>query len=140
MKSASVVVFVCLILGCESFAPTLYSLPKANRLNLVSQTRSLRVSPKASLTTEYYNVMATATNLLLAVDSDDSKVDRLYNGIPATGAVDVRSFAHITRLICIDIVLLAGTGVGSSCSRRCRFLDYGHRCPSPPQAGFGCVQ
>ena len=99
MRSISNTVFVAsLVLGCEGFAPTLYMLPKASRLSIVSQSRSLRVSPKASLTTEYYNAMAVATNLLLAVDSDESKVDRLYNGIPATGAVEVCSL-----VFCCDI-------------------------------------
>jgi hypothetical protein len=89
MRSVSFAVFACLALGCECFAPTLNQIPRSRKLSVVSQTRPLRIAPKASLSADYYSVMATATNLLLAVDSDESKVDRLYNGIPATGAVEV---------------------------------------------------
>ena len=89
MKFVCLTILVCFVLGCEGFVPTLNQLPRASKLSIVSQTRPLRIAPKASLTADYYNVMAAATNLILAVDSDESKVDRLYNGIPATGAVEV---------------------------------------------------
>jgi hypothetical protein len=89
MRSITFGLFACLALGCECFAPTLNQIPRSRKLSAVSQTRPLRIAPKATLSADYYSLMATATNLLLAVDSDESKVDRLYNGIPATGAVEV---------------------------------------------------
>ena len=81
--------FACLTLGCECFTPTL-RIPLNARSAAKFQTRPLRIVPRASLSDGYYSLAATATNLLLAFDSEGSKVDRLYNGVPATGAVEVR--------------------------------------------------
>ncbi len=96
MRTIVALLFVasCAI-GVECFAP----IPALGRrsVSLNSQTllkpakasRCLRSKTKASLSDGYNSVLAGVANILLAVDSDGSKTDSLYNGIPATGAVEV---------------------------------------------------
>jgi hypothetical protein len=87
------IAFACLTIGAECFTPTLRVLPlNAPPSAAKLQTRSLRIAPRASLSDGYYSLAASATNLLVAFDAEGSKVDRLYNGIPATGAVEVCTF------------------------------------------------
>ncbi len=159
MRTITFGLFACLALGCECFAPTLNQIPRSRKLSAVSQTRPLRIAPKATLSADYYSLMATATNLLLAVDSDESKVDRLYNGIPATGAVEVCNIClqkigegfSLFLLICHLMLrssnftvtypkTLTGSGMGSPRVCDWNFTDPRDRHPPPPQAGRGRFQ
>ena len=72
------------------------SLKTQSFLKPVQSSRYLRLTPKASLSNSYNQVLAGVANILVAVDSDGSKVDNLYNGIPATGAVEVCILANRT--------------------------------------------
>ena len=53
--------------------------------------RCIQSSTKASLSDSYNSILVGVANMLVAVDSDGSKTDNLYNGIPATGAVEVKT-------------------------------------------------
>ncbi len=75
-----------LLLGCEGFATTLNMVPtRANRLGAMPQRRPLRAVPKAQLSPEYYNMMAAATNLLIAnsekVAEKEEEVEELLSPI-----------------------------------------------------------
>ncbi len=96
MRIVALLLVATFIVGVECF--TIIPVQINNHFSLKTQTfikrnaqssRCLRLTTKASLSTSYSTALAAVTNLLLAVDSDESKVDNLYNGIPATGAVEV---------------------------------------------------
>ena len=68
---------------CSCFAPTLQKFPRMNKFGLISQRRPLlRIAPKAHLSTDYYNVMAAATNLILAhSEGAEAEVDELLSPV-----------------------------------------------------------
>ena len=85
--------FALFIVGSESFSlvPAGLSLLKQKSMMTPGDSaRRLRLTTtKASLSDMYTSSAVALANILLAVDSDESKTDNLYNGIPATGAVEV---------------------------------------------------
>ncbi len=95
MQVVALLLVVSFAIGVECFTlvPAQIRSPVLLKTQLflkpVQSSRCLRLTPKASLSSVYSTVLAGVANVLLAVDSDESKVDNLYNGIPATGAVEV---------------------------------------------------
>ncbi len=94
MRIVALLLLATLSIGVECFTlvPAQTRSPitlKTPFLKPAQSSRCLRLTPKASLSNTYSTVLAGVANILLAVDSDGSKVDNLYNGIPATGAVEV---------------------------------------------------
>mmetsp|Transcript_12726 Transcript_12726/g.32016 ORF Transcript_12726/g.32016 Transcript_12726/m.32016 type:complete len:146 (-) Transcript_12726:478-915(-) len=93
---------------------TAFSPPSALRLattsGRVASARPLRragvTSTKAVLDLPA-PVYTAATSLLLAYDSDGSKTDSLYNGVPATGAVEAPVWVPIAIAFGISVVLTA---------------------------------
>jgi hypothetical protein len=71
-RSVFVVTLVCLILKCDGFSTTLNQIPRANKLGFVSLNRPRRSVPKASLALDQYDIMAKATNLLLALEEEST--------------------------------------------------------------------
>jgi hypothetical protein len=99
IQSRFFVALACLAILGECFTPVLRVLPLNARSAVKVQNRPLRMVPTASISGGFSSLATSATNLLLAFDSEGSMVDRLYNGIPATGAVEVYDASLITLLI-----------------------------------------
>jgi hypothetical protein len=96
-RSLFVVTLFCLILTCESFSPNLFPISKGNRLGLVSVNRPNRIVPKASLS--FDNVMAKATNLLLALESEGEELESAAEKIYEIKGIHLyASKVHILRL------------------------------------------
>ncbi len=84
-----IVAIACLAIGCECFTPALRTIPFNARPAVKIQIRPLRFAPRASLYDGYYSLATTATNLLLAIDDEGSKVEKLYDEVSETVAAEV---------------------------------------------------
>mmetsp|Transcript_22539 Transcript_22539/g.56918 ORF Transcript_22539/g.56918 Transcript_22539/m.56918 type:complete len:146 (-) Transcript_22539:378-815(-) len=111
MKLSAVLILSC-ALCAGAFAPP-STLPLAKGGISASSARPLRglMATKATLHLPV-PVYTIATNILLATtldgfDSDGSKTDNLYNGIPATGEVAAPAWFPIAAGFAIALVLTA---------------------------------
>jgi hypothetical protein len=77
-SSVFIVTLVCLILECDSFAPTINQIPRAKKCGHISSNRPRRIVPKASLSLDHNTILSKATNLLLALESEEAEVETIH--------------------------------------------------------------